>query len=209
MIHLVDQGCPGLRTLEGALDRLGFDHGRVAGPQAIAAPGPLILPDGGAYDEVGARLKAAGWWRELPQLVADGRSLLGIGLGLHFLAEGSEEAPRGSGLGLLPGLVRRLGPGVKMPHLGWSQVTRNRPHPGLPDLHGGWLHFSHSHALEPTSETLDTAVHGRPFAVLEIRGRVLGLQAHPEKSGPLGLVLLERLLICMGEQPRRDTAGLN
>ena len=209
MIHLIDLGGEGLATLEGALDRLGFSHGRAASPAAVAAAGPILLPDGGAYDEVAARLKSSGWWRELPQLVADGRSVLGLGLGLHFLAEGSEESPRGTGLGLIPGLVRRLGPGVKSPHRGWSQVTRTRPHPGIPDLHQGWLHFCHSHALEPTSETLDTAVHGRPFSVLEIRGRVLGLQARPEKSGALGLVLLERLLACMGEKPMAHPDGCN
>jgi imidazoleglycerol phosphate synthase glutamine amidotransferase subunit HisH len=136
-------------------------------------------------------------------MVADGRGLLGINLGLHLLAEGSEESPKGSGLGMIPGLVRRLGPGVKSPHLGWSRVTRVQPHPGLPDLRGGWLQFAHAHALEPTSETLDTAVYGRPFAVLEVRGRVVGLQAQPEKSGPLGLVLLEKILGSMGEQPGR------
>jgi len=208
MIHLIDLGRHGLVTLEGALDRLGFEHCRVATPRDIRAGGALILPDGGPYDEVAGVLKTAGWWRELPHLVADGRCLLGIGLGLHFLAEGSEASPRGSGLGLIPGLVRRLGPGVKSPHVGWSQVTRVGTHPGLPDLHGGWLHFSHTHALEPTSETLDCATHGRAFSVLECRGRVLGLQAHPEKSGPLGLVLLERLMACMGEQ-RANPDGCN
>jgi len=208
MIHLIAYGRPGLTTLEAALDRLGFDHVRVAGPRDVQVPGPLILPDGGAYGDGAGLLKTAGWWRELPSLVADGRSLLGIGLGLHFLAEGSEEDPRGSGLGLIPGLVRRLGPGVKAPHVGWSQVTRRTAHPALPDLHGGWLHFAHTHALEPASETLDLATHGRPFSVLECRGRVLGVQAHPEKSGPLGLVLLERLMACMGEQ-RADPDSSN
>ena len=208
MIHLIDTRRPGLTTLEGALDRLGFSHRRVARPAEVQAAGPLILPDGGAYEEVAGLLRTAGWWREVPQLVADGRYLLGLGLGLHFLAEGSEEAPRGSGLGLIPGLVRRLGQGARSPHLGWSQVTRAGTHPGLPDLHGGWLYFAHSHALEPTSETLDLATHGRPFSVLECRGRVLGLQAHPEKSGPLGLVLLEKLMACMGEQ-RANPDGCN
>jgi imidazole glycerol phosphate synthase glutamine amidotransferase subunit len=209
MIHLIDLGCSSLRTLEGALDRLGFEHVRVRAPETILSGGALILPDGGAYDDVAALLKAAGWWRELPQLVADGRNLLGLGLGLHILAEGSEESPRGNGLGLIPGLVRRLGPGVKAPHLGWSKVSRVRPHAGVPDLHAGWLHFSHSHALEPSSETLDIAVHGRAFSVLEIRGRVLGLQAQPEKSGALGLVLLERILAFAGEKPKANPDGFN
>jgi imidazole glycerol phosphate synthase glutamine amidotransferase subunit len=202
MITLLDLGSGSLHTFEGALDRLGFEHCRAAAPGAAAGAGPLVLMGSGPFDPACANLKASGWWRELPQLVADGRGLLGVGLGLHLLAEGSEESPRGSGLGLIPGIVRRLGPNVKEPHLGWSQVTRMRPHAGIPDLRGGWLQFSHCHALEPTSQTVDSAVHGRRFSVLEVRGRVVGLQAHPEKSGSLGLVLLEKLLGCLGEKPR-------
>ena len=207
MITLIDLGLESLHTLEGALDRLGFDHCRARQPTEPRSGGAFLLPGGASFEEACASLKASGWWQELPQRVADGHPVLGIGLGLHLLAEGSEESPRGNGLGLIPGIVRRLGPGVKSPHQGWSQVTRVRPHPDLPDLRGGWLHFCHCHALEPTSETLDTAVHGRPFSVLEVRGRVLGIQAQPEKSGPLGLVMLEKLLGCMGHLPGQ--AGLD
>ena len=201
MITVIDLGLESLQTLEGALDRLGYPHRRAQEPGANPAAGAFILPGSGSFDQACANLKALGWWQELPQLVADGHHLLGVGLGLHLLAEGSEESPRGNGLAMIPGIVRRLGPGVKSPHLGWSQVTRVRPHPVLPDLRGGWLHFCHFHALEPTSETLDIAMHGRPFSVLEVRGRVLGIQAQPEKSGALGLVILEKLLECMGQVP--------
>lgn len=209
MITLIDLGGGPSPTLEGALERLGFETCLAAHPGQAAPDGALLLVGGGPFEEACANLKASGWWRELPQLVADGRHLLGINLGMHLLTEGSEEAPKGAGLGMLPGITRRLGPNVKAPHLGWSQVTQVRPHPGFPDLRGGWLHFSHSHALELTGATVDTAVHGRPFSVLEVRGRVLGLQAQPEKSGALGLVVLEKLLACMEEQPRQSLDGCN
>ena len=209
MMTLIDLDGESLHTLEGALDLLGFAHCRARHPSQVAPVGGLLLQGNGPFDPACAGLKAAGWWRELPQLVANGRALLGLGLGLHLLTEGSEESPRGNGLGMLPGITRRLGPGVKSPHVGWSQVTRVCPHRGTPDLRGGWLHFSHAHALEPTSATLDTAVYGRPFSVLEMRGRVFGLQARPEKSGSLGLVMLEKLLVCMGEQARQRPDGSN
>ena len=102
---------------------------------------------------------------------------------------------------MIPGIVRRLGPGVKVPHCGWTPVLQRREHPLFPDIHGGWLYFSHSHALEPTSETLSVAVHGRPFSVMECRGRAVGIQAHLEKSGCLGLALLGKLLDGLGERP--------
>jgi imidazole glycerol phosphate synthase glutamine amidotransferase subunit len=203
MITLISFERQSLTTLEGALDHLGFAHVRAGHPREAADQGPLILLAGGPLDGAVASLKASGWWRELPQASAGGRGVIGIGTGLHLLAEGSEECPRGAGLGLIPGIVRRLGPAAKVPHAGWAPVRQQRPHSWLPDIRGGWLYFAHSHALEPTSETLSIAVHGRPFAVVECRGRTVGIQAHPEKSGGSGLALLAGTLAGLGESARK------
>jgi imidazole glycerol phosphate synthase glutamine amidotransferase subunit len=200
MITLIDYGAGNLASLEGALDRLGFDHARAERPDQAASEGVLILPGVGHFEAATAALKKRGWWQELPHEVAAGRHLLGICLGLQLLAEGSEEAPRTSGLGLLPGLVRRLGPGVKVPHMGWSQVQSCQAHPALPDPKGGWLYFVHSYALNAGAETIYVAQHGRPFSAIQGRGRVLGFQPHPEKSGPFGLLLLNNVLAWMGEE---------
>ena len=199
MITLIDYGAGNLASFEGALDRLGFAHQRAERPDQAAAAGPLVLPGVGHFEAAAQALKRSGWWHEIPQMVADGRKLVGICLGLQLLAEGSEEAPRTSGLCLLPGIVRRLGPGVKVPHMGWSQVKLQTPHPALPDPKGAWLYFVHSYALDAGQETIYTARHGRSFAAVEGRGRVLGFQPHPEKSGAFGLVLLNRTLAWTGE----------
>jgi imidazole glycerol-phosphate synthase subunit HisH len=210
MITLIHYGTGSLVALEGAMDRLGLSHCRAARPDQAAAAGPFVLAGSGPMDPACAQLKAAGWWRELPQLAADGRAVLGINLGLHLLAEGSEESPRGTGLGLIPGIVRRLGPGGKVPHWGWSPVRQQRDHPLFPEIRGGWLFFAHSHALEPSSETLSIAVHGRPFSVMECRGRTVGIQAHLEKSGCFGLGLLGKTLAGLGGQPEPElNAGSN
>jgi len=197
-ITLIDYDAGNLASLEGALDRLGLPYQRAATPDQAALSGPIVLPGVGHFEAAQRSLRERGWWRVLPGLVAEGRPLLGICLGLQLLAEGSEEAPRASGLGLLPGIVRRLGPGVKVPHMGWSQVQQRRAHPGLPDPHGGWLYFVHSYALAPTAETIFVAEHGRPFAAVEARGNVMGFQPHPEKSGRAGLLLLQSSLAWMG-----------
>lgn len=207
MITLVHLGHQGPTALEGALDRLGHRHCRASRPDQAASSGPVLLAGTGPLDEACAELKASGWWRGLPDLLADGRAVLGIGTGLHLLAEGSEECPRGAGLGLIPGIVRRLGPGVKVPHLGWTRVRTCRTHPLLSAFQDDWLFFAHCHALEPTSETLVDAVHGRPFAVLECRGRAVGLQAHPERSGAAGQDLLACLLVALGAFP--ESRGAN
>ncbi|MBK8790441.1 MAG: imidazole glycerol phosphate synthase subunit HisH [Holophagaceae bacterium] len=197
-ITLIDYDAGNLASLEGALDRLGLSYQRAATPDQAAQEGPVILPGVGHFEAAQRSLREHGWWRVLPSLVAEGRPLLGICLGLQLLAEGSEEAPRASGLGLLPGIVRRLGPGVKVPHMGWSRIRQHHAHPALPDPHGGWLYFVHSYALAPTVETIYVAEHGRPFAAVEARGTVMGFQPHPEKSGRAGLLLLQSALAWMG-----------
>lgn len=197
-LTLIDYDAGNLASLEGALERLGFPYVRAASPDQAAASGPIVLPGVGHFEAAQRSLRERGWWSELPGLVAGGRPLLGICLGLQLLAEGSEEAPGIPGLGLIPGLVRRLGPGVKVPNMGWCQVRRASAHPALPDAEGAWLYFVHSYALEPSADTLYVADHGRPFAAVEARGKVMGFQPHPEKSGPDGLRLLQAALTWMG-----------
>lgn len=199
MITLIDYGSGNLASLEGALAKLGLAFRRAEKPGEAVPEGPLILPSGGHFEAAAAALRKQGWWSEIPQAIAMGRPLLGVGIGMQLLAEGSEECPKGSGLGLLPGIVRRLGPGVKVPHMGWSRVHQEKVHPALPDPKDGWLYFSHSYALEPNSETIYSAQHGRSFAAVEARGRILGFQPRPDRSGTFGLLLLQRVLAWMGE----------
>jgi len=213
MITLIDlhETCgESLHTLAGALDLLGLPQLRALTPAAAAPAGPIILVGTGPFERACVALKASGWWWDLPQLAALGRPVLGLGLGFHLLAEGSEEAPRSTGLGLLPGIVRALGPGVKIPHSGWTPVQQQREHALVPDPRGAWLYFRHAHALEATSLTLQTAVHGRVFSALEMRGQCLGVQAHLEKSGSFGLSFLGQLLTGLGEAPSKRVAeGFN
>ena len=208
-ITLIDYDAGNLASLEGALDRLGLVYRRAATPDQAALSGPIVLPGVGHFEAARNSLREHGWWRALPSFVAEGRSILGICLGLQLLTEGSEEAPRASGLGLIPRLVRRRGPGVKVPHMGWSRVRQQQPHPALPDPLGGWLYFVHSYALEPNAETIYVADHGRPFAAIEARGTVLGFQPHPEKSGRMGLLLLKSALSWMGASTPEPEAPCN
>ena len=209
VITLIDYEAGNLASLEGALERLHLPFLRAASPDEAALSGPIVLPGVGHFESAQRSLRQRGWWRALPGLVAEGRPVLGICLGLQLLAEGSEEAPRISGLGLIPGIVRRLGPGVKVPHMGWSQVQRNYPHPALPDPQGAWLYFVHSYALEPSAETVYVADHGRRFSAVEARGGVMGFQPHPEKSGPAGLLLLQQALAWMGATAMLPEAPCN
>jgi imidazole glycerol phosphate synthase glutamine amidotransferase subunit len=201
MITLIDYGAGNLHSLQGALTRLGFASQRAVTPADAAETGVLILPGVGHFTAARAALVERGWWPVLAPMAAAGRPLLGICLGMQLLAEGSEESPGAAGLGLVPGISRLLGPGVKVPNMGWAKVKPVRPHPALPAFEEDWLYFVHSYALDADAETVLESTHGRPFAAMQARGRVLGFQGHPEKSGAFGESLLTSVLTWMGEVP--------
>lgn len=198
MITVIDHGAGNLASLEGALEAMGFAFRRATRPEE--AEGVLVLPGDGHFGAARTALVDTGWWEALPRLVEQGAPLLGICVGLQLLARDSEEAPE-PGLGLLPGRVRRLGPGVKVPHMGWSRTTLARPHPAFEGFADGWLYFVHGYALDVDDTTLCTATHGRPFTAIAGRDRILAFQPHPEKSGPTGRELLARALRWLETEP--------
>jgi glutamine amidotransferase len=123
---------------------------------------------------------------------------------MQLLFEESEEHGRHRGLGLLPGRVRRLDPGPKLPvpHMGWNALETKQPHWLLDGIEGGsYVYFVHSYRChaEPDS-VIATSDYGGELAAIVGRGRVLGVQFHPEKSQRVGLKLLENFVEhCLSE----------
>lgn len=201
MITLLDYGAGNLASLEGALEAMGYASRRAGSPAEAAAGGLWLLPGDGHYRAAQSSLLASGWWAALETRISRDQPLLGICVGLQLLAEGSEEAPEAPGLGVFPGLARRLGPGVKVPHMGWSMTSRVVDHPAFAANPAGWLYFVHGYALDVSRCTLFAAEHGRPFTAVAGKGRILGFQPHPEKSGVFGRNLLDQSLRWLGETP--------
>jgi glutamine amidotransferase len=192
-IALVDYGVGNLHSAAKALDRAGADV-RVVTAVADAGPGAagLVVPGVGAYGACLEGLGTAGGPAAVADWLAGGRPLLGICVGMQLLFEASEEGPVTGGVGALPGKVRRLGGGVKIPHIGWNQVTvrpGSRLFAGLPD--GARFYFVHSYAPEPDGEAVAAVCDygGRFAAAVELQN-LFGTQFHPEKSGRAGLALL-------------------
>jgi imidazole glycerol-phosphate synthase subunit HisH len=192
-VALVDYGVGNLHSAAKALDRAGADV-RVVPAVADAGPGAagLVVPGVGAYGACLEGLGTAGGPAAFAEWLAGGRPLLGICVGMQLLFEASEEGPVSGGVGALPGKVRRLGGGVKIPHIGWNQVTvrpGSRLFAGLPD--GARFYFVHSYAPEPDGEAVAAVCdHGGRFAAAVESGNLFGTQFHPEKSGRAGLTLL-------------------
>ena len=205
MITLLDYGAGNLTSLEGALEALGYAFERAESPASAAAESLWLLPGDGHYRAAQSSLQTSGWWTALQSRIRQDRPLLGICVGLQLLAQGSEEAPEAPGLGVFPGLVRRLGPGVKVPHMGWSMTSQAAAHPAFREGSTGWLYFVHSYALEVCDYTVFSAEHGRAFTAVGAKGRVLGFQPHPEKSGSFGRDLLDQSLRWLGETPQGTT----
>jgi imidazole glycerol-phosphate synthase subunit HisH len=199
MIAIVDYGIGNLGSAAKAFRHVGAETVLTGDPDLLRKADTLVLPGDGAFGAAMDELRQRGLLPVLQEAVAEGRTLLGICVGMQLLFEASEEGPVTGGVGALPGKVRRLGGGVKIPHIGWNQVTvrpGSRLFAGLPD--GARFYFVHSYAPEADGEAVAAACdHGGRFAAAVESGDLFGTQFHPEKSGHAGLALLANFVdIC-------------
>jgi imidazole glycerol-phosphate synthase subunit HisH len=144
MIAVLDYGIGNLRSAEKALQHLGGDALLVNDPETAAAAEALVLPGVGSFGRCIEALVASGLDRVARLAATDGRPFLGICVGMQLLYEGSEESPGVAGLGILPGTVRRLPPGVKIPQMQWNRLDRVPPMEGnrldrVPPMEGNRL----------------------------------------------------------------------
>jgi glutamine amidotransferase len=206
-VALVDLGMGNLRSVERAIAQAAADAGvacavdRTADPGAIARADRVVVPGQGAFRDCAAAL-GRGIGGALREAIAKGTPYLGICLGLQALFDASEEAPGAAGLGVFRGRVVRMAPaeGVKIPHMGWNEVTIVRPGAGPLAVFDGrapYLYFVHSYHAVPEDASLVAAVtdHGphRVTAAVQ-RGNVTAVQFHPEKSQADGLLFLAAFL---------------
>ena len=169
-------------------------------PEKVFAADKIIFPGQGAMPDCMRYLDAAGL-REAVLRAARTKPLFGVCVGEQMLFERSEEGDT-EGLGVLGGQVTRFrrdamrapdGAALKVPHMGWNRVVQARAHPiwsGVPD--GAYFYFVHSFALPVGEDTAaETSVQNVTFSSIVAKGNIIGFQFHPERSGPLGLRLLQ------------------
>jgi glutamine amidotransferase len=190
VIAVLDYGIGNLRSAEKALQHLGADARLVDDPDEAAGADGIVLPGVGAFGRCADALESSGLGHVARDAVARGLPFLGICVGFQLLYEGSDEEPTAVGLGILPGVVRRLPEGVKHPQMQWNtlDVGRSALLSGVP--HPAWVYFVHSFAPERTADTTATCDYGGPVVAAAERGPVWGTQFHPEKSGAVGLGIL-------------------
>lgn len=199
MIALVDYGAGNLRSVEFTLERLGVAHRRAPEGRALAGASGVILPGVGAAESAMEELAERSLEAPLRALEVP---LLGVCLGMQLLTESSDEGEREvAGLGLIPGRTRRFEGGVRLPQVGWNR-TRLRPDPLFRGLDGeAWFYFLHGHRVVCDEDHVaGRARHGEAFPAAVRRGRVAGVQFHPEKSGGAGLRVLANFCAGCGEE---------
>ena len=190
MVAVLDYGIGNLRSAQKGLERAGATAHLTADAGLIRRADGLVLPGVGAFGPAMAALETTGLAAEAHRATAAGVPFLGICIGMQLLFEGSEEAPGRPGLGLLPGLVRRLAGNVKRPQMQWNQLEVRRPDPLLAGLDGAWVYFVHSYSPDIGDTNIATCDYGGPVNAAVSAGGIRGVQFHPEKSGPEGLGLL-------------------
>jgi imidazole glycerol phosphate synthase glutamine amidotransferase subunit len=186
-VRILPTGPANLASIRAALQRLGATVELADKPQLIHTCRVLVIPGNGAFGAARAMLEASQLLAPLRERVLARRPTLAIGLGLHLLAEGSDEAPGESGLGVIEGRATGFADGVRTPHLGWNSVTQASK--GL--ITSGHAWYAHGYRLTsvPAGWRVCWSSHpdpaGRFVAALE-RGGQMATQFHPELSGRWG-----------------------
>jgi glutamine amidotransferase len=198
MIALIDYGIGNLRSVEKSFNAVGAQVELTDDPAVIAAADQIVLPGVGEFGDGMAGLRERDVVEVIKSTVSRGTPLLGICLGMQLLFESSDELGAHTGLGLLPGRVKRFPDlGQKIPQTGWNQVIIKRESPLIYGLEqGDYAYFNHSHYCEPALKTDSIAVtdYGLTYASIVGRNWLYGVQFHPEKSQSVGLLILRNFV---------------
>ena len=202
MIAIIDYGGGNLRSVQNGFAAAGFPTVVTDEQHELEAADGLVLPGVGAFGLAMKNLRQSGLGQLLLRRVAAGVPLLGICLGLQLLFEKSDEKGEHAGLGLIEGAVVPFSGMLKVPQIGWNQLSIRREHPLLEGIRqGDYFYFVHSFYACPTdpAAVLASADYGGEFAAVVQKDHLFGIQFHPEKSSRLGLQILKnfgRLVEC-------------
>ena len=197
-VGVLDYEAGNLRSVESALRRLGAAYRLVREPGELDGLSRLIFPGDGEARAAMEVLERTGLGAALAAFHRRGRPLLGICIGCQVIFERSEERDTRA-LGLLPGRVLRFpaAAGLKVPHMGWNQVSFAREHPLFRGIEAdSWFYFVHSYYPQPdrSEDAAAYTEYGLRFPSVVIRDNLAAVQFHTEKSAAAGLQLLDNFL---------------
>jgi imidazole glycerol-phosphate synthase subunit HisH len=194
-IAVIDYDAGNTANVLRALNKIGVDAVLTADQAVIQSADGLILPGVGAFPTAMAELEKRDLIATIKSAVATSTPLLGICLGMQLLLDASEEHVLTHGLGLIPGICRAIpaGDNLKVPHMGWNQLDVVKPTALTANLQDSAVYFVHSYFTDVAPDYLDvTADYGIKVPAMISHDHVYGAQFHPEKSGDVGLGILEK-----------------
>lgn len=199
MIAILDYDAGNIKSVEKAFSYLGEPTVLTTDPRIIQQADGVVLPGVGAFGQAMENIKKTGLDQTIPAFLESKKPFLGICLGLQLLFEQSEESPDCRGLGILPGKIVRIpeGEGLKIPHMGWNQLEiteGSRLFQGIGQ--DSFVYFVHSYYLQATQPDLVAArtQYGVSMDVAVEQDHIFAVQFHPEKSGRLGLQILQNFI---------------
>lgn len=195
MIAIIDYNAGNLKSVEKALLYLGQECEITRDFHRIETADKVILPGVGAFGDAMEQLKKYELDKVIREVTAAGTPFLGICLGLQLLFEGSDESQGVEGLHILDGQILRIPdqPGLKIPHIGWNSLTLQndgRLFEGIGE--NPYVYFVHSYYLKAANENIvkATTEYSTTIHASVEQGNVFACQFHPEKSGKVGLAIL-------------------
>ena len=193
---VIDYQSGNLRSVARALESVGVSPLVSGDPGELSNADAVVFPGVGSGPAAMAALRQRGLVEPLREYIASGRPFLGVCLGLQLLLERTEEGDARC-LRIIPGEVKRLPGGLKVPHMGWNSVQIGAEHPvlrGIPQ--GSHFYFVHSYYAAPdeAKSVAGTTEYGFPFCSVYANGNLVATQFHPEKSGPVGLRVYENFV---------------
>lgn len=195
MITILDYGAGNLRSVANTLEEIGAAYTLVRNSEGLQKASKIILPGVGHFGQMMRALDQMQVREALVERIRAGVPFLGICLGLQALFQGSEEAPDHSGLGLFEGAIKRFPLEARVPHMGWNELEPRcasrllagiGPHP--------YVYFAHSYYVPVTAATAAVCTYALSYTAVLESGQVFGVQFHPEKSGPLGLKIVNNFV---------------
>ena len=193
MIAIIDYGMGNLRSVQKAFEYLGNHAVITDDVSVIQKADKVVLPGVGAFQDAMKTITQKGIDKVLYDIVDSKKPLLGICLGMQMFFDKSYEYGEHKGLGILQGEIKLLPNTVKIPHMGWNSLYIQKRSPlfeGLPEQ--PYVYFVHSYHLNTEADIVSaTTYYGKEIQVAAQKENVFALQFHPEKSGDVGLNILQ------------------
>jgi imidazole glycerol-phosphate synthase subunit HisH len=200
-VAVIDYDAGNTLSVTRALEKVGARVNLTSEPEQVLAADAVVLPGVGAFGDCMGKLRERGMDEACNGVFRSGKPFLGVCIALQVVFEASAESPGVKGLGLMPGRVVHFeGDGLKVPHIGWNEVSLVRDHPVLRGLDGEAFYFVHSYYPEPVEarDLIGETDYGTRFCSAAGRENLVAVQFHPEKSSGAGLKLYENFLAWVG-----------